>query len=312
MVAELFLTVFFACFLTVACIVLQIITGAKNSKATEGQGQTAGKPSWLTGTNIDRFETLDQVQRALRDAGLESSNLIIGIDFTKSNEWNGTRTFGGRCLHWLDEAGPGGPALNPYQEVIMTIGETLEPFDDDNMIPAFGFGDSNTQDKEVFSLNPNHAEGLCHGFREVLQYYNETVPRVQLSGPTSFAPLIRDAVDIVRESGNAYHILIIVADGQVTAPRETIAAIVEASNHPLSIVMIGVGDGPWDTMREFDDEIPHRRFDNFQFLEMNAVTHRAENTRAQFALQALMEIPDQYHAIKKLGLLNQKSAAMGN
>ncbi len=30
-----------------------------------------------------------QVQQALSQAGLESSNLIVGIDFTKSNEWTG-------------------------------------------------------------------------------------------------------------------------------------------------------------------------------------------------------------------------------
>lgn len=30
-----------------------------------------------------------QVTTALREAGLESSNLILGIDFTKSNEWTG-------------------------------------------------------------------------------------------------------------------------------------------------------------------------------------------------------------------------------
>lgn len=30
-----------------------------------------------------------QVTSALAQAGLESSNLIVGIDFTKSNEWTG-------------------------------------------------------------------------------------------------------------------------------------------------------------------------------------------------------------------------------
>ena len=34
-------------------------------------------------------------------------------------------------------------------------------------------------------------------------------------GPTSFAPAIRAAIDVVKASGNQYHILVIIADGQV-------------------------------------------------------------------------------------------------
>merc|ERR1712146_827089 len=71
---------------------------------------------------LDNFKTIEEVQKALREAGLEASQLIVGIDYTKSNEWQGQKTFGGRCLHHLgDKMDP-----NPYQHVISVMAKTLD------------------------------------------------------------------------------------------------------------------------------------------------------------------------------------------
>mmetsp|Transcript_6025 Transcript_6025/g.13725 ORF Transcript_6025/g.13725 Transcript_6025/m.13725 type:complete len:278 (-) Transcript_6025:110-943(-) len=242
---------------------------------------------------IDQFHTLEQVQTALRSAGLESSNLIVGVDFTKSNTWTGTRTFGGRSLH---DTG----VLNPYQQVLSILGRTLSVFDDDNLIPIYGFGDAHTQDKSCFPFYPDRP---CHGFEECLRRYNEIAPMIKLAGPTNFGPVIRSAIDTVRTE-KQYHILVIIADGQVTNYNDTAAAIVEASNYPLSIIMVGVGDGPFDTMEEFDDGLPSRKFDNFQFVHFNDIIRKhPRNADPAFALAALMEVPEQFQTIRQLGYL---------
>lgn len=258
----------------------------------------------------DNYNTLDQVTDALARAGLESSNLIVGIDFTKSNEWTGARSFHRRSLHHI------GDEPNPYEQAISIIGRTLSKFDEDNLIPCFGFGDASTHDQEVFSFFPD--ERFCEGFEEVLARYRELVPQLRLAGPTSFAPVIEMAITIVEQSGGQYHVLLIIADGQVTrsvdtghgqlSPQEkkTVDAIVKASEYPLSIVVVGVGDGPWDMMREFDDNIPARAFDNFQFVNFTELMSKNMNpTRkeAEFALSALMEIPSQYKATLELNIL---------
>ncbi|XP_059318312.1 E3 ubiquitin-protein ligase RGLG4 isoform X1 [Lycium ferocissimum] len=262
----------------------------------------------------DNFSSLDQVTVALRESGLESSNLIIGIDFTKSNEWTGKVSFNNRSLHAI------GDSQNPYEKAISIIGKTLSPFDEDNLIPCFGFGDVTTHDQDVFSFHSDHSP--CHGFEEVLACYRKIVPNLQLSGPTSYGPVVDAAVDIVERTGGQYHVLVIIADGQVTrsvdtsdmelSPQEekTINSFVTASMYPLSIVLVGVGDGPWEDMQKFDDRIPAREFDNFQFVNFTAIMKNNTTDSAKeaaFALAALMEIPIQYKAARELGLLGRRT-----
>jgi len=239
-----------------------------------------------------QYSSLEEVQEALRKAGLESSNLIIGVDFTKSNTWTGKNTFSGYSFHYLSNI------MNPYQQVIHILGKTLSAFDDDGLIPAYGFGDLTTTDKAVFPFFPDRC---CNGFMEVLSRYSEITSNVVLSGPTSFAPLIYEAIRIV-EIAKSYHILLIIADGQVSNEKTTAKAIVDASNYPISIIMIGVGDGPWDMMNKFDDELPKRKFDNFQFVPFYDTVSRSENPEVSFSVEALAEIPEQYNAIKTMGL----------
>jgi E3 ubiquitin-protein ligase RGLG len=261
----------------------------------------------------DKYHSLEEVSEALREAGLESSNLIIGIDYTASNMSQGRRTFGGRSLHEILPF-----EQNLYQRVITVVGRTLAKFDEDGYIPCFGFGDIHSKDFAVFPLCPEQLRDpsryyqipgtYCNGFDELLQVYSAITPYVRLSGPTNFAPLIYKAIEIVMQRARPeYHILVIIADGQVVNEKETENAIVEASKYPLSIIVVGVGDGPWDMMEEYDDKLPKRKFDNFQFVNYEKVTRNVQEEKrdVNFALAALMEIPDQYKTIRKLGLLSK-------
>lgn len=253
----------------------------------------------------DQYRSFEELTAALRRAGLEKSQLMVGVDFTASNRTNGARSYGGRSLHDVSDSAP----PNPYAQALSIIAKALWDFDDDHLIPTYGFGDLHTGSHGVFSFETN--DKPCKGLVGCANRYRDIAQSVTLAGPTSFAPIIRQAIKQVRETSE-YHILLIVADGQVSRDHvtETSQAIVEASQYALSIVMVGVGDGPWKLMDHFDDDLPQRRFDNFQFVEFNKVFQKypAERRETAFATHALMEVPEQYRAVKRLGLLREGRA----
>lgn len=51
-----------------------------------------------------------------------------------------------------------------------------------------------------------------------------------------------------------YHILLILTDGCIHDMRETIDLIVECTNYPLSIIIIGLGNGDYTAMERLDSD----------------------------------------------------------
>lgn len=248
----------------------------------------------------DSYHSIEEVQQALRQVGLQSSDLIIAVDFSETNLWKGKETFEGRSLHYVDRTGR---VQNPYQTVISAITRVFELFDDDDTIPAYGFG-GHPQRPLAERYFP-FVEGKGCELDEVLQRYFQIASTMELNATASFVPVIHEAIKVVRKT-HRYHILIIISNGHIDDPAAARRAIVEASDYPISIVMVGVGDGPWNMMREFDDQLPERQFDNFQFVNYNTIPRgNLNNPDGGFAMQALMEIPEQYSRIRELGLIKK-------
>jgi E3 ubiquitin-protein ligase RGLG len=275
----------------------------------EALGTEKQLPEWAIRNEIF---SLKDLTAALKAAGLESSNLLLGIDFTGSNKTQGSSSFGGKCLHALSDR-----EKNPYEYALELIWNSISDFDDNGRIMMYSFGDTATRHHSVKQIGG----APCHGLDQAIAEYRKAAIRLKMSGPTSFAPLIREAIRVVQKS-NQFHILLIIGDGEVNHELDCLAesqrALVEASEYPLSIIMVGVGDGPWDQMHELDDGLAQRRFDNFQFVPLApfqalaATRARAGGSNAArramvecaFAVAALQELPAQYGAIRTLGLLN--------
>ncbi len=253
--------------------------------------------------NPDRYHSLEDLTCDLRNYGLEKINMIVGVDFTLSNRENGKRTNHGRSLHDISIV-----KGTPYQRVLKIIWRALKDYDDDGIIPTYMFGDAQTTNRSVQPLAPGTDDARCQGGEGISEAYMRRITEgpCEMSGPTNFAPLIRKAIEIVKAE-NSHHILVIVTDGAVVNKKDTEQAIIEASDYALSIVAIGVGDADFSIMEQYDDALPRRRFDNFQFVNWTKIITEArgmdERAEIPFAIAALQEIPDQIAAIQHYGLL---------
>jgi hypothetical protein len=103
-------------------------------------------------------------------------------------------------------------------------------------------------------MDPN-----VYGVNGILQAYDNAVSRCVLHGPTNFSPILRAAnTNTAYQNGlNTYSILLILTDGIISDMQATIAEIVSASDLPLSIIIVGVGNDNFENMDILDaDDTP--------------------------------------------------------
>ena len=125
---------------------------------------------------------------------------------------------------------------------------------------------------------------------------------IDIARPTNFASIVKEAKRIasnieVSQSYQQYIILVILTDGVITDFEETVEEIVAASQLPLSIVIVGVGDASFEEMEYLDG-------DTSQLTDLNG--NKAKRDIVQFvpfsqcasdgrklAEQTLAELPAQ-------------------
>jgi len=231
----------------------------------------------------------------------------ISIDFTGSNG----NPRDPNSLHYIQYGGK----LNQYEQAIKSVGEIIEDYDSDKLFPVLGFGARLPPRGDVshlFYVNGHPDNPYCERIGGVLSAYKGCISRVQLYGPTNFAPTVNHMAGIAREfvDGSQYFILLIITDGIITDMPQTKKAIVEASTLPLSIIIVGVGNADFDAMDELDgDDVrlttPDGKMaarDIVQFVPFRNFLKGGMNSQSaglHLAKEVLAEIPDQFIGFMK-------------
>ena len=222
---------------------------------------------------------------------------MVAIDFTASNGEVSEPT----SLHYIDQYGG---KLNDYQDAIRQVGNVLELYDYNRQYPCYGFGGiprylGKNEVDHAFHLNGKE-DPEVDGVEGILEAYQFSLFNCGLYGPTYFSHFLRHTVDYIKERMNEqmYHILLILTDGEIHDMPLTKDIIVEGSEYPLSIIIIGLGEASFAKMIELDgDDIILRntqgratKRDIVQFVKFNDFRH---GSRQALAEEVLEEVPEQ-------------------
>lgn len=183
-------------------------------------------------------------------------NFLVGIDFTASNGDPSDP----KSLHWTD---PDGDSENQYQAAIRAVGEVIENYDTDRLFPVFGFGGKfpSLTEPQCHCVNISPGGNPVQGVEGVLDAYTAALSsgNVQLHGPTKLGPVLTTACRWAEEAdvsqdNQKYFVLLLLTDGGVTDYADTVRALVDASHLPLSVLIVGVGDGNFGRLEYMDGE----------------------------------------------------------
>jgi hypothetical protein len=224
-------------------------------------------------------------------------NFTVGIDFTASNGNPASQ----QSLHYLNPQAP-----NQYIRAIQSVGQVIKDYDSDQMYAALGYGAKIPPHYEVshaFALNFNASNPYCGGIQGVLDAYTTCVNKVELYGPTNFAPIILHVAQFAAAAqkeklAKNYFVLLVITDGVISDMADTVRAIVYASQLPYSIIIVGVGSADFKAMDVLDadggllkdDRGNAARRDIVQFVAFRDFEYASPDALAK---KVLAEVPEQ-------------------
>ncbi|CAM9119071.1 unnamed protein product, partial [Laminaria digitata] len=226
----------------------------------------------------------------------------VAIDFTGSNGHPSHP----QSLHHVDQSG----SLNQYQQAIWSIGHILQDYDSDKMFPVYGFGGKLgtapvSHCFPICRVSHDGASDEAQGVTGILDAYSAALRDVQLAGPTLFSEILQTAMARANRPANQmdqkYDVLLILTDGIINDMRETIDCLVAASNLPLSVVIVGVGQADFTDMSALDGDggmlmdssrnVATR--DIVQFVPFSKYSGNEGIMGARLAADTMAEIPEQ-------------------
>ena len=197
---------------------------------------------------------------------------------------------------------------NDYERSIIALLNVLGKFDADKHYAVWGFGAK--YDGVLYKVFQCGENRLVSGISGVLETYRAQFRTgiTMADTPTAFASVLRTGVAHSKKIARvheklgemSYTILVVLSDSDVQDLEDTGKVMDSASDAPLSVIFVGIGEtSDFRNMRFIDNDRQQRTLrDIAQFLQFNEFSRHSQ----KFTREALQEVPQQavdyFHARK--------------
>lgn len=228
-------------------------------------------------------------------------NFITGIDYTNSTDPPNNS----HSLHYSAINSP-----NHYENLISSFGSILSYYDYEQLFLLFGIGAKKDPSQEMIDCFPLTMKDntKVKGIKNVIQVYKESISKMIQGDALNLAPIINESISIIRkeidEGMNKYYILLLLINTSCRDIQDMKNALVKASEYPISIIIVGIGEGNFDEMERLnkdDNQIINSNGDKIkrdfvQFCLLNKYNHKNNNQvklYGKLVNEVLSEIPRQ-------------------
>ena len=221
-------------------------------------------------------------------------DLMVAIDCTLNNG-NPSQQDG---LHYSSESW-----LNDYQAILFKIGSVFDSYEGQDFI-LWGYGAKTPASQQSFFPMGSKLKGA----NDLVKAYDRTFSatnrnRLIMEKDAELRQIIQSAMSrAVKASENnrqCYSTLVILSTGCISDVKASIEAICQAEDTPLSIVIIGIGQGDMTPIRELaggeDGQLFHQNGVKVQRQIVNFVSLNEFNGNTRECVsEALHEVPEQF------------------
>lgn len=239
------------------------------------------------------IKTYEQVVEWFEEQGVRGTHVIYGLDFSSTSELNGEKCNRKLGLHRENKE----TGLNGYEKIMLIVYKLLRRLDHDKAFEVFAGGTligNETVCKPVANVPISDQHKMVSYYRR----FRDKLDWKKKSTNTSYSGFIQQAINLSKNNPGKHYTLVLMTDTVTQQTKRDMTSLAQASNYPISVVIIGLGDGndeAWSKLDQFIANVRLMKCANNISRYIYDINHQStQKNLIDIGLQMFRHLPQQF------------------